>query len=278
MKGLQGLIIAIGLGIIGALCNFAYLAIKSQDVNRVAFIGIRPDIDVPRGERLLKEHLVRVEIPANAVGNLDQFAFSFDQVSTVVGDTVSRTLHGGSLLLRQDTKTAQTELIWGQDVRDGVVEMAMGVSIDQRKAVLSLINPGDKVSFVVPAGLDRPTPAEDDPSKAMDPGKVIDPGKVDPSKPIPATTAHPAPRRVGASGDPQMIGPFRVLSIGNRLSSPEVMRTGKVQQLQEGVMNILVRVENGKLDAEATKLIKLLDETNSRPLAYLLHPRNPQGK
>ena len=272
MKGLQGLIIAIGLGIIGALCNFAYLAVKSQDVNRVAFIGIHPDKEVPRGGKLLKEHLVRVEMPANTVGNLDQFVYSFDQVDSVVGFPVWRTLHGGSLLLRQDIKTAEAELVFGQDTRDGVLDLALGVPIDQRKIVLSLINPGDKVSFIVPAGGDRPTPAEEDPSK------TIDPGKVDPSKPIPATTMHPASRRVGASGDPQMIGPFKVLSIGNRLTSTEVMRTGKVQQLQEGVMNILVRFENGKFDAEATKLIKLLDEPNSRPLAYALHPRNPQGK
>jgi hypothetical protein len=271
MKGLQGLIIAIGLGIIGALCNFAYLAVKSQDVERVAFIGIRPEVEVRRGENLLKDHLVRVELPAKHVGNLDKFAYSFDQVESVVGFPVWRTLQGGSLLLRQDIKTAQTELVFGQDTREGVLEMAMGLPIDQQKMVPSLVNPGDKVSFIIPAGFDRPTPAEEDPGK-------IDPGKIDPTKPIPAATMRPALRRAGASGDPQMIGPFKILSIGNRLTSAEVMRTGKVQQLQESVMVILVRIENGKLDAEATKLVKLLDETNSRPLVYLLHPRTPQGK
>ena len=35
MKGIHGLILAIGLGIAGALFNFAYLANRSRDVEKV---------------------------------------------------------------------------------------------------------------------------------------------------------------------------------------------------------------------------------------------------
>ena len=51
MKGIHGLIVAIGLGIAGAVFNFSYLSRKSADVERIDFIGIKPDVTVEHGER-----------------------------------------------------------------------------------------------------------------------------------------------------------------------------------------------------------------------------------
>ena len=50
MKGIQGLIIAIGLGIAGALFNFAYLYSRAQKDEAEDFIGIDPKVTVARGE------------------------------------------------------------------------------------------------------------------------------------------------------------------------------------------------------------------------------------
>jgi len=69
------------------------------------------------------------------------------------------------------------------------------------------------------------------------------------------------------------IGPFKVLSIGNRLGSADVMQAARIPQMQENVMTIRVRIENGKMEPEAARLMRFLEQTNSRPLAYVLHPR-----
>lgn len=268
MKGIRGLLLAIGFAIAGALVNFVYLAQKSRDVERVAFIGIKPEVEIHPAEMLLDEHLTKVEIPASAVGNLKDFAYLYESRQTVVGERVPRAIPGGSLLLRHDLTTPpRGGLVLGEDARPGVEERAMGVPIDSRKIVPSLVNPGDLVSFLAPSGPAGPTLA-------------VEPAKVEPGTPAPAVAPRATAGRSGSPGGVEMIGPFRILSIGNRLGSAEVMKASKapLPQLQENVMMILVRVENGALEPEAVRLVKLLDESDSRPLAYLLHPRANQSK
>lgn len=265
MKGIQGLIIAIGLGIVGAIFNFAYLGSKARELETVDFIGIKSDVTVARGERLSEAHLDRVAIPHNAVHNLKDYAYLYSDRNTVVGQAVWRVLEGGSILLRNDLKTPPQELTFGQDVKPGVEELALGVPIDSRKLVPSLIVPGDTVSFVV-SQIGGPTLA---PTPAPAPGSS--PSASD-SERLTPTAAAPN-LRPGISGNVELIGPFKILSLGNRLGSPDVMRASRTPQVQENVMMILVRKEGGQLEPEAVKLLKLLDETNSRPLGYLLHPR-----
>ena len=63
MKGISGVIVAIGLGIAGALANFYYLHSEAQKVDTVSFIGLRKAVIIGRGERLLEDKLVEVKIP-----------------------------------------------------------------------------------------------------------------------------------------------------------------------------------------------------------------------
>ena len=90
MKGAHGLFLAIGLGVAGALFNFAYLATRSADVDKVAFVGISPDADVARGQRLTEEVLMRVDVPRLWVGNLDDVAVLYSARQSVVGSRVWR--------------------------------------------------------------------------------------------------------------------------------------------------------------------------------------------
>ncbi len=101
MKGIKGLIVALGLGIAGTMFNWTYLARKSQDVEKIDFIGIASEATVGQGERLLEKNLVPIGVPKHHVGNLDDFAVRYSDRQTVVGMNVWRPLFGGSLLLRK---------------------------------------------------------------------------------------------------------------------------------------------------------------------------------
>jgi len=262
MKGIQGLIVAIGLGIAGALFNFAYLANRSRDIEKVAFIGIKEDKTIGRGELLTEDALEPVEIPRRWVGRLEDYAFLWSTRATVVGRRPWRPLEGGSLLMRADLKTPPQELVFGVNLPPGVEERAIGVPVDTRKFVMSLVQPGDLVTFILTAGRrDGPTLASERTKAASGEKDGAKGGSV--AAPVDAPSADAI----------EKCGPFKVLSIGNRLGSYDVMMAAKIPQTQEGVMTILVRYENGNMDPQAAKLLRFLQQTNSQPLAYELHPR-----
>lgn len=129
----------------------------------------------------------------------------------------------------------------------------MWVPVDARTFVASLVVPGDMVSFIVPkyAGT-APTPAPAEPGPD--------------GKPLP----KPVPTASGPSTE--IIGPFKILSIGNRLGSTEVLRTAKMPQLQENVMTVSVKVINGELEPRAQRLYLTLS-TSGQQVGVLLHPR-----
>ena len=262
MKGIQGLIVAIGLGIAGALFNFAYLANRSRDIEKVAFIGIKEDKTIGRGELLTEEALEPVEIPRRWIGRLEDYAFLWSTRATVVGRRPWRALEGGSLLMRADLKTPPQELVFGVNLPPGVEERAIGVPVDTRKFVMSLVQPGDLVTFILRAG------RRDGPTLASERTKPASGGKEEAKGGSAAGPVDPP-----SAEAIEKCGPFKVLSIGNRLGSYDVMMAAKIPQTQEGVMTILVRYENGKMDPQAAKLLRFLQQTNSQPLAYELHPR-----
>ena len=248
MKGVQGLILAIGLGVAGALFNWAYLYNRSRDVEKINFIGIARGVTINRGEVLREDQLVPVGIPERWVGNLKDFALLYDTRQTVTGSPVWRTIGGETLLLAEDLKTPPQELKLGED------EKAMWIPVDTRAFVPSLVMPGDTVSFIASRSqMVAPTPAK----PPEQPG-----GEGAGNEPASAPT-----------GPMEIIGPFRVLSLGNRLGSPEVMRAAKIPQVQENVMTIAVKVVGGQLEPKAQKLWSILQATNFRQVGILLHER-----
>jgi hypothetical protein len=258
MRGIHGLILAIGLGIAGAIFNYAYLAKRSEHLAKVAFVGIKQDKIVGRGEPLTEDAIEPVEIPALWVGNLANFAVKWEARATVTGRRVWRTLEGGSLLLLADLKTPPQELAFGQNLPTGTDEVAWGVPIDTRRFVVPLLQPGDMVDFLVSGSrAEFPTLAQ--------PGK----GPAEPGKVAPAAAPSPGQPADGV----EIIGPFRVLSIGNRLGSSEVMQAARIQQAQENVLTIAVRYENGKPQPAAVRLFRIIEQANSRPLICQLHSR-----
>jgi hypothetical protein len=178
--------------------------------------------------------------------------------------TVYRTLEGGSLLMRTDTKTPPPELIFGEQTQPGVEEVAIGVPIDADRIVPSLIKPGDLVSFLSSrSSADGPTLAS--PSRP-------EPAKADTPQPVSSDEGEPAP----PADDIERIGPFRVLSLGTRLGSVDVARAARQGAVQENVMMVAVRIENDKFEPKAMKLLRLMERSRSRALGYVLHA--PQKK
>ncbi|MEC7500629.1 MAG: hypothetical protein VX970_02780, partial [Planctomycetota bacterium] len=84
MKGIQGLIIAIVLGLIGFAFNMYYLG-SSRDFEHDSFIGVRKTASVKRGTALTRNHFERVSIPKEFVGNLNEFALPWTDLDAIVG-------------------------------------------------------------------------------------------------------------------------------------------------------------------------------------------------
>lgn len=244
MKGIHGLILAIGLGIAGLLFNYAYLASKMPEMKMVGFIGIDPDVDIAPGEQLREEHFVRVDIPRRHVGNLEQFLVPYSETRSSEGYRMARLVPGGSLLLRQDLKPPRPELTLASN------EAITWVPVDTRSMVPALIEPGDQVSFFVstsPVGL-------------LPPAEQLNPG-----------TPQPMPE---STGPIETIGPFTILSVGNRLGDPDIFKSSRTPRLQEQLVGIRVELDNqGNPMPHFQKLIGLLAATGNRAVGMMLHGR-----
>ena len=143
MKGIQGLIVAVLLGLVGFAFNMYYLN-SSRDFEHDIFIGVRKNASVERGTPLQRNHFEKISIPREFVGNLNEFALPWTDLDAVVGRKSIRNYERGGLLLRNDFRTAPDEL----QLVGG--ETAVSVPIDTRTTMTSQIIPGDtRVSFYV---------------------------------------------------------------------------------------------------------------------------------
>lgn len=253
MKGIHGLILGLGVGIAAALFNWAYITRATGDIDAVAFVGLAPGKDLESGHILMEEDLVPVPIPAIPARRLKDFAYLYSDRASIVGLRITRPIPGGSLLLQDDLRPPPPKLRFGGQPVGNTEEIAMFIPIDIRTIVPSLLEPGDMVSFIVGG----PTPV------------IANPGT--------SPAANPPPEGNPGSGGPQVIGKFKVLAIGNRLSSTEVHRAYQLPQGQENVLTISVRLESGRLEPKAERLWKMLEATNFRQVGVILHSREVSG-
>jgi hypothetical protein len=242
MKGIQGLIVAVVFGLAGAAANFFYLNTEAQKKDFVAFIGIKKGVVIGRGERLTEDNMVKVEIPANHIGNLKDYACLWEERIGVKDMPVWRTLdsnsEGALLLLRGDMKTPPKELELGKGERGEFIGVPKNFDT-------SHVNPGDKVSFrVMTVTPPAPTPAVKPAGAAGAAGAAA------------AVELQPKPEEPDLAsrgeGPPKVIGPFVVVSIGNRLGTMEVMKAARIAPVQQNVLMIRVSKnvpgENEKYD------------------------------
>jgi Flp pilus assembly protein CpaB len=254
MNGTKVLVIAAALGVAGAALNWYYLHTKSQQLEKIEFLCIAPGETVRSGERFTDDKLAPLAIPKNNVTDskgkvLREDAILYSDRAAVIGMTAVRNFEQNEIILRQDLKAPPPTLALTKPN-----ERAIFIPVDTRTFVAPLVVPGDTVTFVVGGGAFQPTPAA-----------PAENGEAAPDENLPA--AGPPPSA-------ELIGPFRVLSLGNRLGSAEVLKASGVPQMQENVMAVAVEVDaKGELQQNAAKLWKMLQATGFRQVGVLLHPR-----
>lgn len=240
MKGVPGLLLAIGLGIGGAFASWFYLAQKSQELDLIHFVAISNDKDINPDHKFTRSDLMKVSIPRNNAGSLERVAVKWDVVDTVVDSHARKPYAHGEIILHQDLATApDTDIL----SRLGDKEDLLWVPIDTRTTVPSLLNAGNMVSLIVPK---------------------INRG----AGPTPAERPGPPP---GTSQLTELIGPFRIVALGNRMGSAAAMRALNAMPMQENVMAIAVKRNNNQFDENAQKLVDGLRVSNFQQVQILLH-------
>jgi len=245
MKGVPGLLLALGLGLAGALCNWFYLERLAGRQARVGFIGIKAGTTLNAGDVIRSEHLLQVDLPKTAVVGLDEVAPLWTVRSTVIGQRTNRSYRGGEIVLQQDLQTIGVKSL---NEKLGPNEVALWLPVDPRTFNPSRVNPEDEVSFVVP----------------QLPGSA--------SSPTPIGSSVPA-----GSTQNEIIGPFRILEIGNRTGRPEVQRTSGLRPGSEASITIVATLNAGKLDPKVERILEIMRTTRSQGLQVLLHPRQRNG-
>lgn len=242
MRGTPGFLLAVGLGLIGAVVNWLYLAQKARQLDHLDFVGIREDVTINPGDRFQKDQFLRIPVPQHAVGGLQKAAVTWTALDTVVGMPATKSYSPGEIVLWQDLKTpAVTDLL---DTL-GPNDVAVGVPIDTRTVVVQNLNPGAQVSFITPRlGSLGPTPAGTDKVQV-----------------------------------PEFVGPFEILALGTRKGQLQVLQSSGGSSTQETTMTIRVRNVDGKPEEKWRQLLEVMRASNSAPLGVILHGKEgPRGK
>jgi len=256
MNNWIGLLIALSLAMIAGVLNWKYLERKTDEVETVSFVAIKDGVSMEPGDKFLENHFAKLDVPKKNAGYLQQSAVLFEDRHTVVSMKALHRYRGGDVILRQELKTPPEEL----NLEKG--ELGFWVPVGGTSFVSSLITPGDMVSFYISTSRGiRPTlPTQEPETEQEDPEKWNLEGKPQ----VPVIEEGPA----------ELIGPFRVISVGPRLGSFEVSRAAGTRSAQENVLGIAIKTNaTGLLEPQGMKLKDRVLTSGFRQAGVLLHPR-----
>lgn len=238
MKGALGFTLAAGLGIVGAFSNWFYLQRLAKNEEKVWFIAIKDGVTLNVGDTIKSEHLVQVGIPRSGVDYLDMVAPPWSAVESVKGIRANRPFRGGEIVLNDDILQEAHQALAKTLAEDEVVRW---VPVDSSTVVPEHINPNDWVSFDVPrVGGAVPTPS----------------GSTSSSR---------------GTGMSEIIGPFRIVSLGAR-REPENVTAGQRRSTgSESRIAILVKFKDGKLEPKAERLFEAIRLAGSQGVQLQLH-------
>lgn len=240
MKGAQGIMIAVAMGVVGFVCNWLYLEREASRVELVSFVGVSQPADVKRGDVIQSDDLVPISMPKSHESQLAQVAVLWDQRDLVIGQKAARDLAvsgEAELVMHRDLTTPAIKDI-NELIADN--ERVMWLPVDSRTFNPQHVDPGDQVSFRIPEfgkGASRSQPTE-------------------------------------AGG--KILGPFRILALGNRKGRRDVRQAAGLASGAENVIAVAVTVENpdGKLEPKAETLAGILAVNNFQGVQVLLHRRD----
>lgn len=255
MKNWIGLLIALSLAIVACLLNWQYLERKSQEIEVISFVAIAEDVRLKTGDTFLESHFIKLDIPRKNAGTLQDTAVLYQDLQTVISMKALHEYRGGEILLRQELRTPPEEFKLQEN------ELAMWVPVSTAAFVSSLVKPGDMVSFVVPSPgtvfRDLVEPEEDNPQLGPEFG----------------STEEIDQPTVVSNANSELVGPFRILSLGDRLGSYEVSVASGAPRARENVLGIAVRRVGEGIDPRAEKLVRWMAQPNFRQAGVVLHPR-----
>lgn len=232
MKGVYGLLLALGLGTIGATLNWLYLEQRAREFDVVEFVGIGANVVLNPGDTFREEHFQPVPVAASAAKTLKDTAHLWTERGTLVGMPVTRRFEGGDLILRADIRTAPPK---PRPLREH--ERSIPVAVDSRSFVPSLYAAGDRVSFLFGGAPQLASPE----------------------------------RAVPPEGKDLVVGDFEVHSVGDRTASAEVARGANRPYSQENVLQIVVEMRGNEFEPKARQLMNLLGN-GYRVTMVIRHP------
>ncbi|MFK7767848.1 MAG: hypothetical protein AB8B55_11545 [Mariniblastus sp.] len=260
MKNWIGLLIAISLAMVAGVLNWKYLERKSDEIEMISFISIKDGVMISPGDTFLEKHFSPMNIPKKSVGYLKDNAVLYDDRFTVISMKAIHHYRGGEMIFTQELKTPPEELKLGPN------EMATWIPIGA-SFVSSLVVPGDMVSFIINDAGGDVTADEDGIPGEPDGGGPENWNEND----------QPAPT-FSSKIEQEIVGPFRVLSLGGRLGSPAVSRAAGMSSSRENVLTIAIKKEGKEYEPNAVRLLKRVNRKGFRQAGVLLHPRSEKKK
>ena len=138
MKGAQGIMIAVAMGVVGFVCNWLYLEREASRVELVSFVGVSQPADVKRGDVIESDDLVPISMPKSHESQLAQVAVLWDQRDLVIGQKAARDLAvsgEAELVMHRDLTTPAIKDI-NELIADN--ERVMWLPVDSRTLTRSM--------------------------------------------------------------------------------------------------------------------------------------------
>lgn len=204
---------------LGVLAALLNYAGRSAEMAPVGYVRVNQELGV--GKEFKEDHLERIDLPKN-LGSLEKTAIPWRDRAVLYGRPSPRDLKKGDLVLWRDA----TPPAPGLALEEG--EVALHLSLEGISSSLpSIVKVGDRIGFYLPRRftLDPKNPPEKEPAE----------------KPSPL----------------EYVGPFRVLSIGKRVSADIPVKTGAFSAAEEREITLAIKPLDGmaRPDEITTRLL-----------------------
>jgi hypothetical protein len=221
MSGWLKLAIPVGLGLAAMYLNYTAGTTRQEPSYFVQLGG-----DLKTGDKFTEDNMVMLVI-RGASENLKAAAIPWKDRSVLLNRECSRDLKKGDIVFWRDATPPPEEITIGPG------EVAFHLSLGQISSSLpSLLKVGDEIGFF------------------LAPEKVAAP--TDPKSPKPATK-QPA--------EFEYIGPFRILSIGTKVSPEANPGAGSGSDNRELTLAVKLQGDSKKLEPKAARLVEALMAT-----------------
>lgn len=222
MNPMLKLAIPIGLGLVAGGLN--WYAVRKGPPPRALAVAVA---EVKAGDVFKESHFAKLMVSRELNDALPKTAVPYEHLETLYGRESTRDLKKGDMVLWQDSTRPGWELSAMPD------EKALPISLDGLSSVPKLIRVGDQIGFLV--------------AKEQQQVKTAD---------AKAGDAKTGDRRRPDELDLDYIGPFRVLSVGERISRDNSEKNMSSRGGDERVITVAVKMgTDGQIDARTRKLI-----------------------